>query len=444
MAKKNAVDLDITINADGFDISGGTTSRTLTVTGGDATITGSGSAVITFPGSTSTLATLGLDQTFSAAQTITIPSAGNDVALTVNQNDTTNNPRGVSITNAGTGASLFIDPNGNTSVSNSVGGALLINTTDSTGSALVMYSNQASPAAGANMLSIWADNVGWTTDVVDITTDGEALSVFINNTNTTSGQNLHLQNAGTSGGSYNIKLTAPVPQIEFVESDQVSPAGKFELGVNADTFYVSGRNAADNSFEKFMDFFRLANGGGYALYGTTSGFTTVVPAAIASGTLTLPAADGTLATLGLEENIPLVFDAALSADGKYSGFVRAGTAGATLAFGDLCYLAAADSRWELADADAASTSGDVLLGMCVLAAASDGDPTTMLMIGFIRADTAFPTLTISAPAYVGTTAGDIQVAQPTGVDDVIRRVGFATTADELYFNPSSDYITHTG
>lgn len=147
------------------------------------------------------------------------------------------------------------------------------------------------------------------------------------------------------------------------------------------------------------------------------------------------------ATFG--ENTALIYDAALSADGKYCGFVRTGTAGTTLAFGDLVYLQASDSRWELADADAASTSGDVLLGMCVLAANADGDTTTILLMGFIRADAAFPSLTIGAPAYVSTTAGDIQTAQPSGTDDVIRRVGFAWTADELYFNPSSDYATHT-
>lgn len=159
--------------------------------------------------------------------------------------------------------------------------------------------------------------------------------------------------------------------------------------------------------------------------------------------ISFPSATGTLATLSLEENLPLAYDAALSADGKYSGIVRAGTAGATLAFGDLCYLAVADSRWELADADAASTSGDVILGICVLAAAGDGSATTMLLQGFVRADTAFPTFTIGAPVYVGTTAGDVQVAQPSATDDVIRKVGIATTADELYFNPSMDYITHT-
>lgn len=143
----------------------------------------------------------------------------------------------------------------------------------------------------------------------------------------------------------------------------------------------------------------------------------------------------------LAEGASIRQDAALSADGTYSGITKAGTAGATLAFGDLVYLAAADSRWELTDADAASTSGSVQIGICVLAAASDGDPTVILLQGNIRADTAFPSMTISAPMYVSTTAGDITGTAPNATDDVVRVVGFANTADELEFNPSPDYIT---
>ncbi len=158
----------------------------------------------------------------------------------------------------------------------------------------------------------------------------------------------------------------------------------------------------------------------------------------------LTVAGGTLTgNITLGENTSIALDPAGSADGKYSGITVAGTAGTTLAFGDLVYLAAADSRWELADADAASTSGDVMLGMCVLAAASDGDPTTILLHGIIRADAKFPSLTISAQVYVSTTTGAVQVAQPSGTDDVIRVVGRALTADELYFFPSQDFITHT-
>jgi len=147
----------------------------------------------------------------------------------------------------------------------------------------------------------------------------------------------------------------------------------------------------------------------------------------------------------LAENAAVVLDPALSADGKYTGITRSGTAGAALAFGDLCYLDPTDSRWELADVNAAAgADGDArgILGICVLTAAADGDPTTMLLVGNVRADVAFPAMTINKPMYASETAGDITETQPTTTDAVIRIVGVALTADELYFNPSMDYITH--
>lgn len=152
---------------------------------------------------------------------------------------------------------------------------------------------------------------------------------------------------------------------------------------------------------------------------------------------------GNIATLlasALPENTAIVLDAALSADGKYSGIVEAGTAGATLAFGDLIYLAAADSRWELADANAIGTAGGVKLGICVLAAAADGNATTVLLFGKVRADAVFPALTISAPVYIGETAGDIVTSAPSTSGAVVRIIGHGNTADELYFHPSNDWI----
>ena len=141
--------------------------------------------------------------------------------------------------------------------------------------------------------------------------------------------------------------------------------------------------------------------------------------------------------------LALQLDAAL-ADQRYSGIIEAGTAGATLAFGDVCQLFVTDSQWYLCDANtAAGSSGDSRgkIGMCVKAAA-DNAATSMLLYGKIRADSNFPALTIGAPVYVAETAGDVVVAQPTTTDVVIRVVGFANTADELFFCPSPDYITH--
>lgn len=178
---------------------------------------------------------------------------------------------------------------------------------------------------------------------------------------------------------------------------------------------------------------------------------------------TVPSAKATKAALDLKmdlaggtltgnvtfgENTALVLDPALSADGKYCGLVRGGTAGAALAFGDLCYLNNDDSRWEKADANLGDGHNKIL-GMCVLAAAADGDPTTMLLIGTIRADTKFPTFTVGAPVYMSETAGEVlaggdgTTGQPTTADVAIRVLGFALTADEMFFKPDNTYITHT-
>ncbi len=145
----------------------------------------------------------------------------------------------------------------------------------------------------------------------------------------------------------------------------------------------------------------------------------------------------------LGENAGLRLDALLSADGKYSGIIESGTAGATLAFGDLCYLDPTDSKWELADANViTSADGDPrgLLGLCILAANADG-ATKMLLWGKIRAAT-FPAFTINEVLYVSETPGDITHTQPTTADVAIRVVGVALTAEDMFFNPSPDYITH--
>jgi hypothetical protein len=63
--------------------------------------------------------------------------------------------------------------------------------------------------------------------------------------------------------------------------------------------------------------------------------------------------------------------------------------------------------------------------------------------GVIRADAAFPAFTINNPIYVSETAGAVTQTQPTTTDVVIRVIGFALTADEMYFNPDNTYITHT-
>ena len=82
MPTQNSINTKVTNNADGFDVAGGTTARKLTVSAGDVAIAGSGSAVITFPSTTSTLATLGAN-VFTGAQQVTTIELGHATDTTL-------------------------------------------------------------------------------------------------------------------------------------------------------------------------------------------------------------------------------------------------------------------------------------------------------------------------------------------------------------------------
>ena len=111
--------------------------------------------------------------------------------------------------------------------------------------------------------------------------------------------------------------------------------------------------------------------------------------------------------------------------------------GATIALMDLVYLGA-NSKWLLTDADAIATASG-MLGIC-LDGGGDTDTTTVALKGsFVRDDTW--NWTPGVVLYMGETPGAISASIPTGADAVIRVVGFAVTADVIYFDPSQDVQT---
>src|ERR1700752_1911221 len=69
MVTQNAINSKFINNADGFSLGGGTTSRSLVLTGADVTVTGSGTNTYTFPSTTDTLMGLASAQTVTGAKT---------------------------------------------------------------------------------------------------------------------------------------------------------------------------------------------------------------------------------------------------------------------------------------------------------------------------------------------------------------------------------------
>jgi hypothetical protein len=82
---------------------------------------------------------------------------------------------------------------------------------------------------------------------------------------------LRIKQASKHGGAASIRIDDPNPDIELIETDQVAPAGKYEIAVQSDKLQVNGRNANDNAFETIVVFQRPAAGGNIGIR-TTSQF----------------------------------------------------------------------------------------------------------------------------------------------------------------------------
>jgi len=114
-------------------------------------------------------------------------------------------------------------------------------------------------------------------------------------------------------------------------------------------------------------------------------------------------------------------------------------AGYSSSVGDLVYFGSG-GKWLEADADAIATSGG-LLGIA-LEAKSDTQAMKVALPGsMIRLDSW--NWTVGKTLYAGETLGALSESIPTGADGVVRVVGFALSADVIYFIPSSDHATVT-
>jgi hypothetical protein len=76
---------------------------------------------------------------------------------------------------------------------------------------------------------------------------------------------LRIKQASKRGGAASIRIDDPNPDIEFVENDQVAPAGKYEIAVQSDKLQMNCRNANDTGFETIVVFQREAAGGNIGL-----------------------------------------------------------------------------------------------------------------------------------------------------------------------------------
>ena len=123
----------------------------------------------------------------------------------------------------------------------------------------------------------------------------------------------------------------------------------------------------------------------------------------------------------------------LTSNGYYGELVTFGGAGATTQYE--VYQWKSGPAWSKTDANAASTSKG-LLGLAIDTQFQRG----MMLRGYVY-NSAWNWTTIGGEIYLSAAAvGGITQTQPTGSGDIVRVVGYAISADLIYFNPSQDWI----
>jgi len=129
------------------------------------------------------------------------------------------------------------------------------------------------------------------------------------------------------------------------------------------------------------------------------------------------------------------------ADESVSGITAVFTAGEALTRGEVVYFKAADSKMWKAVATASATSRCVAMAAEDISADAAGK---FLMHGFLRDAASFPSYTIGGALFTPEAEQNSEnvpeQAAPDSDGDFVQVIGWAVTADMVFFNPSGDII----
>ena len=160
------------------------------------------------------------------------------------------------------------------------------------------------------------------------------------------------------------------------------------------------------------------------------------------GTDQLRIAGNTVFENQIEATLDIEIDSTPS-DETVSGVTSTFTAGEDLVRGEVVYFKASDSKMWKAVATASGTSRCVAMAAADISADAAG---LFLLQGFLADNGSFPSYTIGGALYTPETATSGEnVPEQTAPDsdgDFVQVLGWAVTANSVYFNPSNDIIEH--
>ena len=131
------------------------------------------------------------------------------------------------------------------------------------------------------------------------------------------------------------------------------------------------------------------------------------------------------------------------ADETVSGITATFTAGEDLVRGEVVYFKAGDSKMWKAVASAAGTMPVAAMAAADISADAAGK---FLLFGFLQDNGTFPSYTVGADLYAPeaeTSSENVpEEAAPDSDGDFVQLVGYAVTANSVFFNPDQTIIEH--
>ena len=131
-------------------------------------------------------------------------------------------------------------------------------------------------------------------------------------------------------------------------------------------------------------------------------------------------------------------DSAL-ADNSVCGITSVFTAGEALNRGDVVYFKASDSKMHKVNMTAGSSEAIPAVALAAEDISADAVGKFLLQ-GFIHDAGTFPSYTIAGRLYAPEAEGPPTQTAPSTDGDLVQVIGWAVTADKIYFNPSPDFI----
>lgn len=120
------------------------------------------------------------------------------------------------------------------------------------------------------------------------------------------------------------------------------------------------------------------------------------------------------------------------ADDTWDGPTATLTAAENLVIGDVCYINSS-SKMAKGDADASGTAGVMAIALATIN--TDASGLFGVVGGFLRDDSAYA-FTPGQTLYLSTTPGGITATAPSGTGDQVQVLGYAYSADVIWFAPS--------